>query len=56
MEQENETEKSVPVWIDKVNRIVSFRKVNGFEQLNFSDRNEMLIYVVEIGLSGYRIQ
>lgn len=49
-------EKGSMVWIDTANHIVSFKSVEGFEQMSFSSHDEMIGFVIEKGSSGYRIQ
>lgn len=44
------------LWIDRVNRIISFAKAEGFEVLQFGSREEKIACAFEMGSSGYRIQ
>ena len=56
MEDEKVLEKVYSAWLDKENRIVSFRKEDGFEKVQFPTRDEMFQFVIEKSTSGFRIQ
>ena len=56
MEKPREEEKAYPIWIDHKDKIVSFKSVEGFEQLQFSSQEEKLAFAIEKCSSGYRIQ
>lgn len=56
MNQEKKTQQSQSVWVDATERIVSFKYVEGLEQLNFPSHDEMIVFVIEKGATGYRIQ
>lgn len=43
-------------WIDRENRIVSFRQAEGFEKVEFPTHQEMFAFMIEKSTSGYRIQ
>ena len=56
METLREEELAYPIWIDHKDKIVSFKSVEGFEQLHFSSQEEKLAFAIEKCSSGYRIQ
>lgn len=45
-----------PIWINHTNKIVSFKRAKGFEQLHFSSQEEKLVFAIEKCSCGYRIQ
>ena len=51
-----EEKQSFSVWINWVARIISFQKVDGFDELTFQSNEEKLAFVVKKGLDGYGIQ
>ena len=56
METLREEELAYLIWIDHKEKIVSFKSAEGFEQLQFSSREEKLAFAIEKCSSGYRIQ
>lgn len=44
------------IWIDRLNRIVSFREAVGFEPQTFSTPEERLAFALEKCSDGYRVQ
>lgn len=44
------------LWIDRVNRIVTFKKTKGFVQKEFSSHKEKIAYALQKVSSGYRLQ
>ncbi len=44
------------IWIDRLNRIVSFREADGFESQTFSTPEECLAFAFEKCSDGYRVQ
>jgi len=56
MQTEEQKEPCFYAWIDEHNRIVSFHEADGFEKIPFASHEEMFMFVVEKGYSGYRIQ
>ena len=56
MEKPREEEQAYPIWIDHINKIVSFKSAEGFERLQFSSQEEKLAFAIEKCSSGYRIQ
>ena len=53
---EDEEEKTHPVWVDWDNRVISFQKAEGFEELQYSTHEEMFAFVIEKGSAGFGIQ
>lgn len=43
------------IWIDRQNRIVSFREADGFEPRIFSTPEERLAFALEKCSDGYRV-
>ena len=56
MNSKNNTDKCQPLWIDKENKIISFKEVDGFELIYFSTAKEVIDFTVEQCSHGYRIQ
>ena len=56
MDENKEKENPVRVWIDKDNLVISFKKVEGFEERVFSDHDKMMATIFHMGSSGYRFQ
>lgn len=56
MNTRTEEEKAYPIWIDRTDKIISFKSAGGFEQLHFSSQEEKLAFAMEKCSSGYRIQ
>ena len=56
MSEETQTRSECILWIDRTNRIISFKKAEGFEAKIFSTREEKIAYAFRKGTSGYRIQ
>lgn len=54
--REKNTPASHSLWINESDRILSFAKMNGFGQVDFSSYNQMMDYAIQISRSGYRIQ
>lgn len=53
---ESEEETAYSIWVDRKNRVVSFQKVDGFEELQYPTHKEMLAFAIEKGLAGFGIQ
>lgn len=51
-----QTENKYILWIDKIQKIVSFKAVEGFEVICFSTRQQKYDYADLMCASGYRIQ
>ena len=56
MSEETQTRADCVLWIDHVNRIISFKKAEGFEAKVFPTREEKIAYAFQECSSGYRIQ
>ena len=56
MSEETQTRSDCLLWIDHTNRIISFKKAEGFEAKVFPTREEKITYAFRKGTSGYRIQ
>ena len=44
------------LWIDRKKQILSFQRMKGVERMSFPSREAMLLFAMEKGTSGYRIQ
>ena len=47
MKEDNHAQEIYAIWIDHVNRIISFRKEDGFEPQAFSSQDERMQYALE---------
>lgn len=56
MENTREEEQTYLIWINHTDKILSFKRSEGFEQLHFSSQVEKLEFAIEKSSSGYRIQ
>lgn len=56
MSEETQTRVDCVLWIDHTNRIISFKKAEGFEAMEFPTWEEKIDYAFRKGTSGYRIQ
>ena len=56
MKKTSEEEMTCLIWIDHSDKIVSFKRAEGFEQLRFSSQKEKFAFAMEKCSSGYRIQ
>ena len=56
MKEKTEEALDYPLWIDPVNRILSFHYAEGFEILHFHSLEAHLAFAREKCASGYRIQ
>lgn len=56
MSKEPDEKAGYPIWINHVDKIVSFKSEDGFEQLYFSSHEEKLAFAIDKCSSGYRIQ
>ena len=56
MSEETQTRSECVLWIDRTNRIISFKKAEGFEVKVCPTREEKIAYAFRKGTSGYRIQ
>ena len=44
------------LWVDWNRRVVSFEKVEGFEELRYATHDEMFQFAIERGNEGFGIQ
>ena len=56
MSEEAKLRSDCVLWIDHANRIISFKKAEGFEVKVFPTQEEKIDYAFRKGTSGYRIQ
>ena len=56
MSKEPGEKAGYPIWINHVDKIVSFKSEEGFEQLHFSSHEEKLAFAIDKCSSDYRIQ
>ena len=54
--EEREEETVFPIWVDWENRVISFSKENGFEELRFPTHEEKFKFAIERGNEGFGIQ
>lgn len=55
MKEENEAHEEFAAWVNKEERIVTFRELGGFEKLTFRSQEDKLSYAYHLCKSGYRI-
>ena len=55
MREECEEQTYLTVWVNKDERIVTFRDTEGFEKLTFRTQEEKMSYIYNLCESGYRI-
>ena len=55
MKEETDTQVEFPAWVNKEERIVTFRETEGFEKLTFRMQEDKMSYVYNLCESGYRI-
>ena len=53
---DKEEEKVFSVWIGRNEHIVSFEKIEGYEEVVFLNNEEKIQFVVQKGFAGFRIQ
>ena len=56
MSEEERTQFDCVLWIDHTDRIISFKKAEGFERKDFLSYDEKIAYAFEKSTDGYRIQ
>ena len=56
MSEETQARSECVLWVDHYNRIISFKKADGFEERVFLTHEEKLDYAFSKGSQGYRIQ
>ena len=55
MKEETDTQEEFTAWVNKEERIVTFRETKGFEKLTFRTQEDKMSYVYNLCESGYRI-
>ena len=55
MREEREEQTDLTVWVNKDERIVTFRDTEGSEKLTFRTQEEKMSYIYNLCESGYRI-
>lgn len=55
MKEECEEQAELAAWVNKEERIVTFRETEGFEKLKFRTQEDKMSYVYNLCESGYRI-
>ena len=55
MKEECEEQTDLTVWVNKDERIVTFRDTEGFEKRTFRTQEEKMSYIYNLCESGYRI-
>ena len=55
MREECEEQTDLTVWVNKDERIVTFRETEEFEKLTFRTQEDKMAYVYDLCESGYRI-
>lgn len=52
---EEKLEQSFIAWVNKEERIVTFRDTEGFEKLTFQSQEDKLSYIYNLCETGYKI-
>ena len=55
MKEDCEEQAELAAWVNKEERIVTFRETEGFEKLTFRTQEDKLSYVYNLCGSGYRV-
>ena len=55
MKEETDTQEEFTAWVNKEERIVTFRETEGFEKLTFRTQEDKMSYVYNLCESGHRI-
>ena len=55
MKEDCEAQTELAAWVNKEERIVTFRETEGFEKLTFRTQEDKVSYVYNLCESGYRI-
>ena len=55
MKEDCEEQAELATWVNKEERIVTFRETEGFEKLTFRTQEDKMSYVYNLCESGYRI-
>ena len=55
MKEDCEDQAELAAWVNKEERIVTFRETKGFEKLTFRTQEDKMSYVYNLCEAGYRI-
>ena len=55
MKEDCEEKAELAAWVNKEERIVTFRDTEGFEKLTFQSQEDKLSYIFNLCETGYRI-
>ena len=55
MKEDCEEQAVLAAWVNKEERIVTFRETEGFEKLTFRSQEDKMFYVYNLCETGYRI-
>lgn len=55
MREECEEQTDLTVWVNKNERIVTFRDTDGFVQITFQSQEEKMAYIYNLCEAGYRV-
>ena len=55
MKEDCEEQAELTAWVNKEERIVTFRDTEGFEKLTFQTQEDKMAYIYNLCESGYRI-
>ena len=55
MKEDNDTQEEFVAWVNKQERIVTFRDTEGFEKLTFQSQEDKLSYIYNLCETGYKI-
>lgn len=56
MKEEEENQGAHLAWVSEAQKIISFQKTAGFEEVSFPSQEEKFLFVVRLCETGYRIQ
>lgn len=56
MKKEEENQRAYIVWVSEDQKILSFQRLDGYQEKSFPSHDEKFAYVVSLCESGYRIQ
>lgn len=54
--EEEEDKRAYSIWVDWEIRVISFQKVEGFEELQYPTHEEMFQFAIQKGNEGFGIQ
>lgn len=56
MKEDDHAQEIYAIWVDHINRIISFKQEDGFEAQSFLSPDERIQYALEKSTDGYRVQ